>query len=66
MSSSRAGHAPMCPVRPEHETSNTTTNMEEAECDQVEDELIQRAESLKKRIEELEEKLIREKVDDRL
>ena len=59
MSAERAGCKPICPVRPEHETT-TTTHVEEAECETVEDELAQRAEGLKRRIEELEEKLVRE------
>ena len=60
MSTECSGQEPICPVRPEHETTTTTHSAGEAECDTVEDELAKRADNLKKRIEELEDKIVRE------
>ena len=57
MSSSRAGRAPMCPVRPEHSTTDAKiSEAKAAEGDEVEDELVKRADDLKRRIEHLEDK----------
>ena len=61
MSSGRAGRAPICPVRPEHQNTNAIDTQGEVEGgDEVKDELVTRADDLLRRIKELEEKLIRE------
>ena len=61
MSSTRAGEAPMCPVRPEHRPTEATNNQAEAEKgDEVEDEMVKKADELCRRIEELEDKIVRE------
>ena len=51
----------MCPVRPEHNTTNADIDeAKAAEGDEVEDELVRRADDLKRRIEDLEDKIVRE------